>query len=154
MFFPCFHESVVLVDLVQLSFDGILPHGFVIEPIKPHGIIVVPWDFNAKLDLGLVAGLGCIDLLHPSDELLAFVNKSLVNYPSSFIHQLVLLSILGNSDGVLASNPCQWLPGLLTSSPLNQDLICTSLFLPMIKNGFKAPSMVIVIFTDLVFNKV
>src|SRR6476620_12803559 len=67
----------------------------------------------------------------------------------------MLLSILGNSDGVLSSNPCQWLPGLFTSSPLNQDIICISLFLPpMVKNGFKAPSMVIVIFTQLIFNKI
>ena len=78
-------KGVVLIDLIQLSLDSILPHSVVVEPIKPHGIIVVPRDFNSKLDLGSIVGLGCIDLLHHSDELPVSVNKSLEPLPTSFI---------------------------------------------------------------------
>ena len=80
-----YSEGVVLINLVQLSFDGILPHSIVVEPVKPHGIIVVPWDFNSKLDLGPIVGLGCVDLLHHSDEFHVSVNKSLEPLSSSFI---------------------------------------------------------------------
>ena len=78
-------ECVVLINLVQLSLDGISPHSVVVEPVKPHGIIVVPRDFNSKLDLGSIVGLGCIDLLHHSDELHVSIHKSLESLPTSFI---------------------------------------------------------------------
>src|SRR6476620_9240939 len=83
--FPMDSEGIVFIDLVQLSLDGILPHSVVVEPIKPHGIIVVPRDFNSKLDLGSIVGLGCIDLLHHSDELHVSIHKSLEPLPTSFI---------------------------------------------------------------------
>src|SRR6476660_8096688 len=83
--FSMHFECIVLINLIQFSFDGILPHSVVVEPVKPHGIIVVPWDFNSKLDLWSIVGLGSIDLLHHSDEFLVSVNKSLEPLPTSFI---------------------------------------------------------------------
>ena len=115
-------EALTVINLLKLCSGGFSPLLLIEGCVKAHGIIAVPWDLDAMLELrGIPAGAehGLFD--HP-EKLLVPVGQTLEFDPTRGLKKAVLPSMDCAGDGIKRHHFLQWFGGDLAILPFNHDV--------------------------------